>query len=86
MDRDDKIYEIEDELFTYIEYDGTEIGELCERLLSLLHLRDYCLRDSFVEELEKEILEQYENFKNHATLTEKEETHTIKVISLEWEY
>lgn len=67
----------------YAELEGTELGELCLALVSVAYRAEYA-SDDFATALEKELTAQLDNFKENATIIEREETFTRKVAGLEW--
>lgn len=62
--------------------DGTEWGETICDLLRLY--RSSMVSDSFKSSIEQEILDQYDAFKEYATIYETTETYTRVVRNIEW--
>ena len=80
MDMSEELEELE----TYADLEGTEVGELCHSLITVSHYPDY-MDEVFEKALIKEILSQLVNFKNNATIVEKDETYTQKTKRIEWD-
>lgn len=72
-----------EDLKSYAILDGTEWGEAMMALCHLHHYTPY-ISESMVEAINKEISENLEYAKTHATIVEESETHTTKYKSLEW--
>lgn len=70
-------------LRVYAELKGTEIGELCDSLISVAYSVDYA-SEEFKIALDKEITLQLENFQENSTIVQVERTHTRMVTTLEW--
>ena len=78
------IYDIEneiEELEKYANIEGSEIGEVCELLISLARYPDY-ISTNFSECLVNEIISQLKNFKNNFKIVEREVTYTNKYLEL----
>ena len=77
---DEELLELEE----YTRYEGSEIGDVCNLLISLHSYPDY-LSSEFKEALEKEMKEQLINFKENCKIVEREiPGYTIK--ELEWKF
>jgi len=71
-----------EELNTYTEVEGTEVGEACSFLITLERFPDY-VSEEFYQALVKEIRTRLEDFQLNSHFVEKEETHTMKYETLE---
>jgi hypothetical protein len=72
-----------EELEEYAMMEGTEIGELCGKLLSLVSLSSYA-SDEFQNSLAREINLQLKNFKENSEIVERTVTETTTYKELEW--
>jgi len=82
--RFDEVQEMANELEEYAEMEGTELGELCGTLCSLMNYFDYTRTEEFESAVAAEIEQQLAYFKKHSKVVETEETHKHTVIDLEW--
>ncbi len=71
-------------LAKYAEIEGSEIGETCSTLISLVRCCDY-VTPEFYTALCKEMKVQLDNFKEHSRIVEREEVKTYRIKELEWE-
>ena len=81
-----EVYDIEterNELEKYAKLEGSEIGELCELLLTIANYGSY-MGDEFHSALVEEIQSQLEMFKIQTKIVETEKTYNEKYTELEW--
>ena len=78
----DKIIE---ELTEYAEAEGTEIGELCQFLITIRQYSDYFLNNETKKAIEAEIKSQLQNFKDHSFFSYRTVKQEKIVRELEWD-
>ena len=74
-----------EELYPYIELEGTELGEAWG-LLTQIHGRADYLSEIFKKEIRKEIKRQLKHVKKHAKITKEVVTtkHTVRDLDWDW--
>ena len=77
------IREKAEELKKYADLENDELSEFWMGLISTAYRADFA-SDEFAAALEKEIDDQLAYCKENATIVEKDQTYTRKVVSLEW--
>ena len=79
----DAVYRLAENLESYAELEGTELGEACCNLAQVSRYPDY-LSEKFMKAVIKEMKKQLKNFEDNAEI--KYETHNVtsSVKFLEW--
>jgi len=75
------INDVIDELQTYADLEGSELGETCQQLINLWNMESYISSD-LAEQLEKEIRWHLGNFKSCYEIIEETRQYAVK--SLEY--
>ena len=70
------------DLKKWADLDGTEVGQFCDALVTVVSYPDYIIDDGFRVALEKEIDKQLQNFKDNFTIETWEETYIRKITDL----
>jgi hypothetical protein len=65
------------------EYEGTEVGEAWEKMISLWESYQSYISDELYKALEKEIITEATNAKEQFVLKEEETTYTVKTKTLD---
>lgn len=82
MTKDDRI-EVTKKLRRYARWDDSELGETCLLLVELA-INPALLSDGFVDQLDKEIVLQLNNFLENSALVEKKESRDVVYKVVEW--
>lgn len=75
--------DIIDELYEYVSVEDTEIGEVCQLLITLSQYKSY-ISPKFYNMLIKEIKEYLDNFKENAIIKEEEVITRERYKYIEW--
>ena len=79
----EEIETIKEELSEYADMEGTEVGEICRLLISVLDYESY-VSQAFYESVVKEAREQLENFKENSIIKEEEVVRVQSIKYVEW--
>lgn len=78
-----KMHEELEELEEYVDWEGSEVGEMCQSLIQLAGYPDY-MSDELKQAVAKEIVDTLEMFRERTEWVEKEVTVTRKTKELVW--
>jgi hypothetical protein len=81
----EEVLKLRNELEEYASYEGTELGEVCNAIISVSGNLDY-VSEGFAVAVVSEMKDQLANFKENFEWEEREETVTRKYRDLEYKY
>jgi hypothetical protein len=61
-----------DELKEYADWEGSELGELCQLVLDAYHRAEYASSEGFEKAMEEEIIALVNTFRNNTEVIERE--------------
>ena len=76
----EELLELKEELENYANIEGTELGDYCLGLCSLVSYTNYLCSPEFKKILEEEMKSFLREFETRCEIVEKEETYKVKTL------